>query len=45
MQLLVDALVGMPFADSGRERRTQAGPRGLGVVIGIRVDDVEAAAR
>lgn len=45
LQLLVDALSGMPFADSRRERRTQAGPRGLGVVIGIKVDDVEAAAR
>ena len=45
VQLLVDALVGMPFADSERERRTQAGPRGFGVVIGIEVDDVDAAAR
>jgi uncharacterized glyoxalase superfamily protein PhnB len=45
LQLLVDALVGMPFPDSPRERRTQAGPRGLGVVIGIQVDDVDAAAR
>jgi uncharacterized glyoxalase superfamily protein PhnB len=45
LQLLVDALTGMPFADSDRERRTQAGPRGLGVVIGIEVDDVDAAAR
>jgi uncharacterized glyoxalase superfamily protein PhnB len=45
LQLVVDTLVGMPFADSHRERRTQAGPRGLGVVIGIKVDDVEAAVR
>ena len=45
LQLLVDALTGMPFADSDRERRTQAGPRGLGVVIGIEVDDVDAVAR
>ena len=45
LQLLVDALVGMPFADSDRERRTQAGPRGLGVVIGIEVEDVDAVAR
>jgi uncharacterized glyoxalase superfamily protein PhnB len=45
LQLLVDALVGMPFPDSSRERRTQAGPRGLGVAIGIQVDDVDAAAR
>ena len=44
LQLLVDALEGMPFADTDRERRTQAGPRGLGVVIGIEVDDVDAAA-
>jgi uncharacterized glyoxalase superfamily protein PhnB len=44
LQLLVDALVGMPFPDSGRERMTKAGPRGLGVVIGIEVDDVDATA-
>jgi uncharacterized glyoxalase superfamily protein PhnB len=45
LQLLVDALVGMPFADTERERRTLAGLRGLGVIIGIEVDDVDAAAR
>jgi uncharacterized glyoxalase superfamily protein PhnB len=45
LQLLVDALVGMPFPDSVRERQTTAGPRGLGVVIGIAVDDVDEAAR
>ena len=45
LQLLVDALAGMPFADSDRERLTRTGPRGLGVVIGIEVDDVDAAAR
>lgn len=44
LQLLVDALVGMPFPDSDRERMTKAGPRGLGVVIGVEVDDVDAAA-
>ncbi|MFG1821544.1 VOC family protein [Microbispora bryophytorum] len=44
LQLLVDALTGMPFPDSERERVTVAGPRGLGVVIGIEVDDVEATA-
>lgn len=44
LQLLVDALMGMPFADSDRERLTRSGPRGLGVVIGIEVDDVDAAA-
>jgi len=43
LQLVVDALVGLPFADTERERRTQAGPRGLGIVIGIEVDDVDAA--
>ncbi|WP_182884165.1 VOC family protein [Microbispora sp. H10885] len=42
LQLLVDALTGMPFPDSERERGTLAGPRGLGVVIGIAVDDVRA---
>jgi len=45
LQLLVDALVGMPFADTERERRTKDGPRGLGVVVGIEVDDVDEAAR
>lgn len=44
LQLLVDALVGMPFPASDRERQTVAGPRGLGVVIGIQVDDVDDAA-
>src|SRR5206468_3580528 len=45
LQLLVDALVGMPFPDSERERQTKVGPRGLGVVIGLEVDDVDDAAR
>ncbi|MEV4810916.1 VOC family protein [Micromonospora avicenniae] len=45
LQLLVDALVGIPFPDSVRERQTKLGPRGLGVVIGLEVDDVEEAAR
>ena len=44
LQLLVDALEGMPFADSERERQTLSGPRGLGVVLGIGVDDVDAVA-
>ncbi len=44
LQLLVDALVGMPFPDSDRERMTKTGPRGLGVVIGVEVDDVDATA-
>lgn len=43
VNLVVDALVGLPFPDSERERRTQRGPRGLGVVIGLGVDDLEAA--
>jgi uncharacterized glyoxalase superfamily protein PhnB len=41
--LILDALQGMPFADDERERQTQAGPRGLGVAVGIGVDDLEAA--
>ncbi|WP_432994588.1 VOC family protein [Dactylosporangium sp. CA-233914] len=43
VHLIVDALVGMPFPDSERERRTQAGPRGLGVAIGLGVDDLDAS--
>jgi uncharacterized glyoxalase superfamily protein PhnB len=43
--LMADALVGMPFPDSERERQTQAGPRGLGVAIGLGVDDLEASYR
>lgn len=42
VHLLVDALVGMPFPDTERERRIQAGPRGLGVAIGLTVDDLDA---
>lgn len=45
LQLLVDAVEGMPFPDSPRERQTRQGPRGLGVVIGIETDDVDATAR
>jgi uncharacterized glyoxalase superfamily protein PhnB len=41
-QLMVDALEGMPFPDTERERHVRAGPRGLGVVIGLVVDDVDA---
>jgi catechol 2,3-dioxygenase-like lactoylglutathione lyase family enzyme len=40
--LVVDALVGMPFPDTERERQTQRGPRGLGVAIGLLADDLEA---
>lgn len=42
VQLVVDVLEGMPFPDSERERRTKAGPRGLGVAIGLGVADLEA---
>jgi uncharacterized glyoxalase superfamily protein PhnB len=42
VNLMVDALVGMPFPDSARERRVRRGPRGLGVVIGLGVDDLDA---
>lgn len=41
--LCVDALVGMPFPDTERERMTQHGPRGLGVALGMDVDDLDAA--
>jgi uncharacterized glyoxalase superfamily protein PhnB len=41
--LIVDALVGMPFAPTRREAMIQAGPRGLGVAIGLGVDDLETA--
>jgi uncharacterized glyoxalase superfamily protein PhnB len=43
-QLLVDALIGMPFPDGDRERQVRAGPRGLGVVIGMEVESVDATA-
>jgi uncharacterized glyoxalase superfamily protein PhnB len=45
VMLIADALVGMPFPDSERERQVQAGPRGLGVAIGLGVDDLEATYR
>ncbi|MGW7261319.1 VOC family protein [Streptomyces sp. NPDC054834] len=44
LQLLVDALTGLPFPESEREQQTKTGPRGLGVVIGLEVDDVDAVA-
>jgi uncharacterized glyoxalase superfamily protein PhnB len=40
--IILDSLQGMPFPDDERERQTQAGPRGLGVAIGIGVDDLDA---
>jgi uncharacterized glyoxalase superfamily protein PhnB len=43
VHLIVDALVGMTFRDTERERETKSGPRGLGVAIGLGVDDLEAA--
>jgi uncharacterized glyoxalase superfamily protein PhnB len=43
--LIVDALVGMPFAPTPREAMIQTGPRGLGIAIGLGVDDLEAAYR
>lgn len=41
--LIVDALEGMPFTPSGREELVKTGPRGLGVAIGLGVDDLDAA--
>jgi uncharacterized glyoxalase superfamily protein PhnB len=41
--LIVDALEGMPFAATKREEHVKAGPRGLGVTIGLGVDDLDAA--
>jgi uncharacterized glyoxalase superfamily protein PhnB len=43
--LLVDALEGMPFPDTERERQLKHGPRGLGVVLGLAVDDLDATYR
>jgi uncharacterized glyoxalase superfamily protein PhnB len=42
VNLIADALVGMPFPDSERERRIQRGPRGLGVVVGLPVEQLDA---
>ena len=39
--LILDALVGLPFPDSDRERLIKAGPRGLGCVIGLEVADLQ----
>ena|GEM_PF-1073898 len=41
--LIVDALVGMPFTPTAREAMIQAGPRGLGIALGLGVDDLEDA--
>lgn len=40
--LIVDALDGMPFVATEREEHVKAGPRGLGVAIGLGVDDLDA---
>jgi uncharacterized glyoxalase superfamily protein PhnB len=40
--LMADALEGLPFPDTPRERNTTLGPRGLGVVVGLIVDDLGA---
>lgn len=42
VHLIVDALVGLPYPDTDRERRIQAGPRGLGCVIGLEVEDLRS---
>jgi uncharacterized glyoxalase superfamily protein PhnB len=39
--LILDALRGLPFPDSSRERAIQIGPRGLGCVIGLEVSDLD----
>lgn len=41
--LIVDALEGMPFAATAREAQVKAGPRGLGVALGLGMDDLDAA--
>lgn len=35
----------MPFPDTERERQVQSGPRGLGVALGLVVDDLDAVLR
>ena len=40
--LILDALHGLPFPDTDRERRIKEGPRGLGCVIGLEVADLQA---
>ena len=43
VMLIVDSLEGMPFASTEREEHVKEGPRGLGVAIGLGVDDLDAA--
>lgn len=45
LQLVVDALRGLPFPDTVREQQIKTGPRGLGMVVGIEVDDVDQTTR
>jgi uncharacterized glyoxalase superfamily protein PhnB len=45
VHLIVDAAEGMPFPDTERERRIKRGPRGLGVAVGLGVDDLDATLR
>jgi hypothetical protein len=45
LQLTLDALEGLPFPPTDRERATRNGPRGLGAVLGLAVGDVDAAVR
>lgn len=40
--LIVEALAGIPFAESDHEEKVQSGPRGLGVTIGMAVEDLDA---
>jgi uncharacterized glyoxalase superfamily protein PhnB len=41
--LIIDALEGLPFTASLREEQVKVGPRGLGVAIGLGVDDLDAS--
>ncbi|WP_433043641.1 VOC family protein [Dactylosporangium sp. CS-033363] len=43
LQLLADSLDELPYADAAQEALVKRGPRGLGVVVGLEVDDVDAA--
>lgn len=43
VMVIVDALEGMPFAETDREVLVKNGPRGLGVALGLGVDDLDAA--
>ncbi|MCD2444155.1 VOC family protein [Agromyces sp. SYSU K20354] len=45
VSLIVDALEGLPFPDTDREQSIRRGPRGLGVVIGLIVENLEHSRR